>query len=343
VLSVTPAAIHDHVEALDPTGVPLEPVLFPQLQRALHTGNAHSVEQLLTCPPADRRDELLSLLALYDLHLAPIDQLGGGVELQHDLAVRRLTRYVEHRFTSRLPGADDEDELTRGHLDPSAAVTVLDNLAGPSAELPLYEWVAREAAPAQVYAVCALDAETDTETQRLWPAVQLGLTSAARHVAAERWSPAGDGDDPFIDAERRRNRVFELLGVQVPGRDRLLEAVLSRITLGAFLAVNRSRQPELMGLFTMAHVQRPRRLELLHAGLARVEAPDEAISLFATDGAPAVHERHTWLTDLVAPLAQRPRWGDGMARGARWRAQADRRVARDVLARFSAQARSTTG
>jgi len=60
--------------------------LHQELAKAV-TGDRGALTELPGAPALDRRDRFLSLLAVYDLHTAPLEQLGDTARLQHHPAV----------------------------------------------------------------------------------------------------------------------------------------------------------------------------------------------------------------------------------------------------------------
>ena len=65
-------------------------------------------------PAAGRRDELLALARVHDLHLAPLSRLGDRAARQHDPAVAALKGRLEARLVARLDryAAEDGDPGT---------------------------------------------------------------------------------------------------------------------------------------------------------------------------------------------------------------------------------------
>src|SRR5688572_18090666 len=83
----------------------MPPTLNRRLEAALLEGGP-ALDALAALEPVDHRDALLALLAIHDLHLAPVDQLGDRVRFQHHPAVAALKARLEARFLDWLEAED---------------------------------------------------------------------------------------------------------------------------------------------------------------------------------------------------------------------------------------------
>jgi len=102
-------------------GPAAEPVvaLQQQLAKAL-TGDRGALTALPGAPALDRRDQFLTLLAVYDLHTAPLEQVGDAARFQHHPAVAAVK--------SRLDGGfDDLVSACQVGLSGSAKVELAQN------------------------------------------------------------------------------------------------------------------------------------------------------------------------------------------------------------------------
>ncbi len=76
------------------------------------TGDGSALAGLHAVEPVDRRDRFLTLLAIYDLHSAPIETLGDTVRHQNAPAVAELKHRLETPWLAELEAA----WATAGHL-----------------------------------------------------------------------------------------------------------------------------------------------------------------------------------------------------------------------------------
>src|SRR4051812_27083660 len=94
---------------------------------ALRRGDAALDALVESANPAatDRRDQLLALLTIHDLGLAPIDAVGSAVRFQHHPAVAALRWQLEAAFVNWLSGLD----ATAGWSLPVDAVAAIRAIA----------------------------------------------------------------------------------------------------------------------------------------------------------------------------------------------------------------------
>src|SRR5947207_2903335 len=116
------------------------PLLADRLARALRSGDG-ALDHLATAEPANRRDALLTVLTIHDLHLAPIHQLGDQARWQNHSTVAALKNRVERVLLDSL---ETDDAAARWDLpdDPIAAMRAI---AHTDLVPPVYDWLADEA------------------------------------------------------------------------------------------------------------------------------------------------------------------------------------------------------
>src|SRR4051794_32601676 len=97
------------------------------------------------CMNDERRDRFMTLLAIYDLHRAPIERLGDAVRRQHDPAVSALKQRCEEQWLAELDALELPEDIDGcDPLDAMRALAARDRLPR------VYKWLAREADWSQV-------------------------------------------------------------------------------------------------------------------------------------------------------------------------------------------------
>src|SRR3954454_24277223 len=98
--------------------------LLSRLTAAL-AGDGSRLDALADARPIDERDSLLSLLAVHDLHLAPIDRLHGTERWQHHPAVSAVKWRLETDLLVRLAAMDAD----AGWVLPTEAMSAMRTVA----------------------------------------------------------------------------------------------------------------------------------------------------------------------------------------------------------------------
>jgi hypothetical protein len=289
---------------------------------------------VLAAPPADRRDRFLTLLAVYDLHTAPLQQLDDRARWQHHPAVADLKGRLEQQWLAELdarPLPDLPDE-------PVAAMRALaarDRLPGP------YKWLAREASYDELVWFLALEGGPDGGFDDLVALCQVGLDgSAKQELANNYWDEMGNGTPAAVHTELHRV-MARALGLPAVPRDDQPTAALERSALGGLLSTNRWLQPEMLGALGLIELQAGPRCRLVLQAFDRVQAPRDAYEFYEVHA--EVDPRHgkDWLEKAVGPLSEElPEWSARMVRGAWWRSLVNAAFfdAASTLARGSAVA-----
>lgn len=307
--------------------------LHVRLEGALAEGAA-GLEGLAGAEALDRQDEALALLAVHDLHLAPVDQLGDRARWQHHPAVAGLKLRLEERYVERL-GPDDEGE---GPLTAEDTVRAVRALAVTDQLPPVYRWVAEAAGAAELVDFLALEGGPDGGFDDLVAVCQVGIAGAPKlELARNYWDEMGRGDPAQVHTELHR-RLARATGMRpVPRAEQPVEA-LERSLLSSLLATNRHLQPEMVGALGLLELQAGQRCRKVVQGLRRVGAPDDALAFYVEHAAADPRHGKDWLDHVIAPLAADPRWAAGIVRGARWRAEVNRRFFAEAARRFVAGA-----
>jgi hypothetical protein len=304
------------------------------LHRALRTGDVDALD-VSAADAADERDQLSALLAIDELWTAPLPSLGGRERLQGHPAIARLKQHLEDELLRQLDGWVDVD------LDDLDAVAALRRLARAD-EAPVYQWLAEEASWEQLVAFVAMEGGPDGGFDDLVATCQAGLQGEPKlTLAANYWDEMGRG---------RASRVHTTLHVRLVAAlelptlhlDDLPVAALRRSALNGFLATNRWLQPEMVGALGLIELQAGPRCRRVVEALRRLDAPADAFPFYEEHAEADPRHGKAWLDAAVAPLAQDPAWGLRMVRGARWRAEVNRRFfeeAHELLTRPAAPAR----
>ncbi|HEY0399306.1 MAG TPA: iron-containing redox enzyme family protein [Acidimicrobiia bacterium] len=290
---------------------------FPLGRRldAALVGDGCALDALRTADPVDDHDAMVTLLAVHDLHVAPVGALDGRVRWQHHPAVATLKWRLEQRFLARLTDTDRQ----AGWQLPLDAAAALRALAAMDRVPEIYRFLAESASPAELSEFLSLEGGPDGGFDDLVAACQVGLDGGPKlELARNYWDEMGNGaaGDVHTELHRRFSRALGLEPVSRP--DQPIEA-LDRAALGSLLATNRGRQPEMVGALGLIELQAGPRCRQVLTGLRRLCAPSDAFPFYEVHA--TVDPRHgkDWVDQVVTPLAADPAWADGIVRGARWR------------------------
>jgi hypothetical protein len=112
-----------------------------RLDGALLAG-ADALDALVDMEPVDRRDAVLALLAIHDLHTAPIERLGDGVQWQHHPPLERSVLgsllATNRQLQPQMIGVLDLIELQAGPRC-RKVVKALKRLDVPADAFPFYD------------------------------------------------------------------------------------------------------------------------------------------------------------------------------------------------------------
>jgi hypothetical protein len=265
--------------------------------------------------PGSRRDRFATLLALYELHTAPLETLGDRARHQHHPAVAALKARCETDWLSELEAMPLPDGIDR-HDAPAAmrALAARDRLPA------VYKWVAREASWEDIVTFLALEGGPDAGFDDLVAACQIGLTGPAKmELATNYWDEMGDGDPDAVHTTLHE-RLVAAIGMPTLPLAGQPTSALARTAMSGLLATNRWLQPEMLGALGLIECQAGPRCRLVLQGFDRCGAPADAYPFYEVHA--EVDPRHgkDWLDNAITPtVAARPEWSARIVRGAHWR------------------------
>jgi hypothetical protein len=267
----------------------------------------------------DRRDAMTALLEVHALHLAPIEELGGAEQWQHEPRVAALKRRLEGMLRARLD-ADPEPRFDGEVADD------MRRLSHDGMVPPIYDWLAEEATLEELVEFISLEGGPDADFDDLVAICQVGLRGLPKlTLGANYWDEMGRGHLPAVHTELH-GCMADALGVRSVPLDELPIEALERKALNGYLATNRALQPEMIGSLGMIECQAGPRCRRVVAAMHRLGVPDAALPFYAEHASADPHHGKAWLDDAVAPLvAQHPEWGPRILTGAWWRVSVNRR------------------
>jgi hypothetical protein len=270
--------------------------------------------KLADARPLDRRDRLLSLLAIYDLHTTSLQQLGSRVRWAGHPAIAPVKYRLEQEWIAEL------DQASQPLIAAGDPVTAIRSLAAKDRLPPVYRWVAKQASLDEVRHFLAVEGGPDGGFDDLVAVCQVGLSGASKmEMARNYWDEMGNGVPGRVhtDLHRQMADAIELPHLE---REAMPGEALSRSALGGLLTTNRWLQPEMVGALGLIELQAGPRCRLVLEAFRRHGVAREAETFYAVHA--DVDPRHgkDWLEQVIAPLAaENPGWGARMIRGAAWR------------------------
>jgi hypothetical protein len=281
----------------------------------------------------DRRDAMMALLEVHALHLAPIEELGGAEQWQHEPRVVALKRRLEGMLRARL----DADRAPRFDDPP---VDEMRRLSHDGMVPSIYDWLAEEATLEELIEFISLEGGPDADFDDLVAICQVGLRGLPKlTLGANYWDELGRGDLPAVHTELH-HRMADALGVRSVPPDELPIEALERKALNGYLATNRALQPEMIGSLGMIECQAGTRCRRVVAAMRRLGVPDAALPFYAEHASADPHHGKAWLDEAVAPLvAEHPEWGPRILTGAWWRVSVNRRFFAAMERRFGLEQR----
>lgn len=274
------------------------------------------------------KDELIELLEIHDLHLAPIATLGDRVRMQHhpDVAARKWE--LDNRLVDHLDAIDDSDGPGIDLDEDVDAVAAMRRIAHIDLVPDAYEWLAEEATYDELVEYLSVEGGPDGGFDDLVAACQIGIDGVAKlELAQNYWDEMGDGKLDRVHTELHR-KLARTLGLRHVPRDELPVEALERSALGSLLATNRWLQPEMVGALGLIELQAGPRCRKVVRALERLGAPWDAIDFYAEHAEADPRHGKDWLDKVVASLQDEPAWSTGMIRGARWRSAVNARFFR---------------
>jgi hypothetical protein len=294
--------------------------MYDTLRAALR-GDGGAAAALETVPTdTGRRDRFLSLLAVYDLHAAPLDSLGTEVRFQGHPSIAALKHCLETDWLAELELA----WLEAGHLseavDTDRVVRAMRAVAARDRLPVAYRWLAQEATWDDVVHFLALEGGPDGGFDDLVAVCQVGLSGSAKlELAKNYWDEMGNGDPTAVHTTLHERLVEAVDLPRIPREQQPVEA-LERAALSGLLATNRWLQPEMLGALGLLELQAGPRCRLVLQAFDRLGAPADAYPFYVEHAdVDPVHGRD-WMDKAVVPtVTQRPDWGPRIVKGAWWR------------------------
>jgi hypothetical protein len=289
--------------------------LADALRSALAADDAAALDALVDAHPTGRRDRFATLLVVYALHTAPLEEVGDAARHQHAPTVATLKARCERDWLDELAAAPQP-----AGLDGTDPVAALRSLAAGDRLPAVYRWLARDASWDEVVTFLALEGGPDAGFDDLVACCQVGLAGPAKlELATNYWDEMGNGDAAGVHTVLH-DRLVEAIDLpRLPLSGQPTSAV-ARAAFGGLLATNRWLQPEMLGALGLIELQAGPRCRLVLQAFDRCGAPAAAYPFY--DVHAEVDPRHgkDWLEKAIAPtVADRPDWGSRVVRGAHWR------------------------
>lgn len=271
----------------------------------------------LCTSPRDRRERLLVLQQVYELHLAPVQRLGDRARLQGDPRVAELKARLEAEWLAELPAVPEDPRLH----EPEEVAEALRDLAVRDRLPPAYHWLAKEADWSSLRAFLALEGGPDGGFDDLVALCQVGLSGSAKgELAKNYWDEMGEGDPSAVHT-LLHEQLVAALDLQPVAPEQLPVEALERSALNGLLATNRWLQPEMVGALGMTELQAGPRCRMVLRAFDRLGGvPEEAYPFYRVHAEVDPVHGHDWVEKAVLPLvALMPEWGPRVVRGAQWR------------------------
>lgn len=307
----------------------MPPTLSLRLDAALLAG-PDALAELVDAEPVDRRDALLTLLAIHDLHVGSIDKLGDRVRWQHHPAVAALKWRLEEQLLAWLDAAD----AAVGWDLPDGAVAGIRALGVRGLVPEVYEWLAEQATTEELVDFLSLEGGPDGGFDDLVAACQIGLEGEAKlELAQNYWDEMGNGTLEAVHTELH-HQLVRALGLRGVPRSQQPTEALERSALGSLLATNRRLQPEMVGALGLIELQAGPRCRKVVKALKRLDAPAGALPFYEEHAVADPRHGKDWVDHVVATLGEDPTWAAGILRGARWRSLINERFFGAMADRF---------
>jgi hypothetical protein len=295
--------------------------LADALLDALEQGST-ALTTLYGAQPTDRRDRFRTLLAIYDLHSAPLEDLGESARHQGHPVVADLKSRLEDAWLTELDAAWVE----AGHLaeadDPDRVVKAMRSVAVQDRLPAAYKWLAKDATWTELVDFLALEGGPDGGFDDLVAVCQVGLSGSAKlELGKNYWDEMGNGDPAKVHTVLHE-RMAAAIGMPTVAREDQPVEALERAALGGLLATNRWLQPEMLGALGLLELQAGPRCRLVLQAFDRLGAPADAYPFYLEHAEVDPVHGKDWMDKAVVPtVTERPEWGPRIVKGAWWRAQ----------------------
>lgn len=271
-----------------------------------------AVARLDPAVPLGREDRARTLLCIYELHMAPVAEVGEAAVLQWHPVLVELKARLEHEWIAELDALPPQGETG----------AALRTIAARDRIPHVYEWLARRATWHEMVEFLALEGGPDAGFDDLVAVCQLGLSGRPKlELATNYWDEMGNGRQDAVHTTLH-DRMAEALGVARLDESTHSVESLERSALGGLFATNRWLQPEMLGALCLIEMQAGPRCRKVIQAFDRLGAPSEAYPFYRVHAeVDPIHGRD-WLENAVQPLVdEHPSWGPRVVRGAWWRSQ----------------------
>jgi len=288
--------------------------------RAAATAGPELLDHLRGRTARDRRDRFLVLLALYDLHTAPLEELGDAARFQHHPAVAEVKARLEAEWLWELDAAWQAAGPLAEASGPEQVVRAMRAVAAKDRLPEAYKWVAKQATWPQVVDFLALEGGPDGGFDDLVAVCQVGLSGSAKlELAKNYWDEMGQGHAEGVHTTLYEQLVEAIDMPRLP-REQVPVQALERAALGGLMATNRWLQPEMIGALGLLELQAGPRCRLVLQAFDRLGAPGAAYPFYVEHAEVDPVHGKDWMDKAIEPLAeQRPEWGPRLVKGAWWR------------------------
>jgi hypothetical protein len=316
------------------TTEPASTPLASTLRRALTADDTGALSELGGALPSGPRDRFATLLAIYELHTAPLPLVGDAARHQHHPVVAALKQRCEQDWLDELTELALPDAVAAA-LDGEGPIQAMRALAARDRLPAVYKWLARQADREQLVEFLALEGGPDAGFDDLVAACQIGLFGAPKmELATNYWDELGNGDPAAVHTTLH-DQLVEAIDMPRIDPDQQPVSALARSAFGGLLATNRWLQPEMLGALGLIELQAGPRCRLVLQALDRCNAPAATLPFYAVHA--EVDPRHgkDWLDKAITPtVADHPDWGARIVRGAHWRAAVNAAFLDDLGERF---------
>jgi hypothetical protein len=311
---------------------PASTPLADALTAALRHDDPVAIDTLGDNSPEGSRDRFATLLAVYDLHSAPLRSLGSAVRHQHRPAIAAIKQRCERDWLDelhalRLPPPVGELLHGDGPLSAMRALAAQDRLPA------VYKWIAREAPWPTVVEFLAHEGGPDAGFDDLVAACQVGLSGPAKlELATNYWDEMGNGAPAAVHSTLHDRLAAAIHLPRIQG-DAQPTSALARRALGGLLATNRWLQPEMLGALGLIELQAGPRCRLILQAFSRCGAPADAYPFYAVHAEVDPRHGQDWLDNAIAPtVAADPGLAERIVRGAFWRSAVNASFLTDMAA-----------
>jgi hypothetical protein len=268
-----------------------------------------------------RRDRAMTLLSIYDLHTAPLEELGDRARLQGHPAIAELKQRLEQSWLNELELAWSQVVPEADATTPDGVVTSIRGVAVQDRLPAAYRWLAETADWPQAVDFLALEGGPDGGFDDLVAVCQVGLSGSAKlELGKNYWDEMGQGDPDAVHTVLHDRLVAALDLPHIPRERQPVEA-LERAALTGLLATNRWLQPELLGALGLLELQAGPRCRMVLKAFDRLGAPADAYPFYVEHADVDPIHGKDWVEKAIAPtVAKHPAWGPRIVKGAWWRA-----------------------